>query len=190
MDLPSIAVWMDPASMNAFIEAVSRPTSQAPSRHHSPDLCVTIPDRDSNVAIHLPGSGHLRTAPQEELPPSIALAFTPSPSPTFYIPLSTRGRPRAASRALNQAYNAANVSVGVTPSIASSPIAASTHHTMHGQPYDHDTAAELRTKLCLQMTPGSQVQQVPLMKCADGRVIIDWVVLKNQEMKRMSGKVV
>ena len=124
---------------------------------------------------------------KENIPSHIASAPT-TPStllpPTLHIPLSTRGRPRAASRALNQANNAAK-----TPSVTSLPnataTAVSTRYTLHDKPCDGESVTEPHVTLHAHMRADPGLQQVPMIQCADGRVIVDWIALRDEETKRM-----
>ncbi|KAF1836990.1 hypothetical protein BDW02DRAFT_545057 [Decorospora gaudefroyi] len=90
---------------------------------------------------------------------------------------NTTGRPRAASRALNEAYNAANPTAG-SPSNPSPPIGTprSPKCSIHDERCDGTTVTELHRTQQAMLGAGF-VEIYPMVKGLDGRTMVDWHVL-------------
>lgn len=184
LELPPPEDYMDLDSISAFIETVSQPSSCPPSR---PLSRTQRPLPSQNLP-------HTRLKEKTASPAVPALASPPLPSPTLHFPLSTIGRPRAASRALNEAYNAANASSSVAPlpntitKTTATATAVATRCTLHNEPCDGESVTDPHATLRAQMGTDFGLQQVPLIRCVDGRVMVDWVTLRDEEVTRMGGR--
>jgi len=118
-----------------------------------------------------------------------------SPRSPSYMPTHT-GRPRAASKILNEAYNAANPS--------SSPQAPVLPSMTPAEKPDADTSSTTFTPRCpihSDSCDGKSVSEpyvtqraregcgfkdlVPTIDCVDGRVMVDWRRLRDEEMEKM-----
>ncbi|KAF1947626.1 hypothetical protein EJ02DRAFT_390665 [Clathrospora elynae] len=102
------------------------------------------------------------------------------------------GRPRAASHALNEAYNAAHplanprVFATVTP-IVYGDVATNAYApgcTIHPEPCDGKTVT--RKHMTQRAIEGAGFAHVyPLIRCQDGRVMVDWHKLLSEAMAEM-----
>ncbi|RMZ71706.1 hypothetical protein GMOD_00006849 [Pyrenophora seminiperda CCB06] len=101
-------------------------------------------------------------------------AATPK-SPSF-IPTHT-GRPRAASKILNEAYNAAN------PPMSEGSVKRCTLEA-HSESCNGDTVSEAHLTKRFRETTGFK-DSLPMLECGDGRVMIDWVWLMGEEAEKM-----
>lgn len=111
---------------------------------------------------------------------------------TLYIPLSNKSRPRAASKALNKAYNATNPSSLLAPLPPTSSSSSSNKDSkedtprcpIHGDACDGAYVSEdhVTKRECVKQ--GFWEQQLPFEECEGGRVVIDWVGLRDEEVER------
>jgi len=155
--------------------------------------------RDTTLAFTFPPA----RAPDTSSFPAF---IDPVPSPGYIVqaekkPINT-GRPRAASKALNEAYNAANPSSTPRP-IFSFP---SPDEQTEGNDtnVDADTANAAFTARCPIHSESCNGQDVvhtyiterarngagfkdlfPTIECEDGRVMVDWASMKDEEMKKL-----
>ncbi|KAI1678989.1 hypothetical protein KJE20_11171 [Pyrenophora tritici-repentis] len=120
---------------------------------------------------------------------------TPPRSPS-YVPTHT-GRPRAASKILNEAYNAANPSnLPRTPTVSSMagaekpdvkhPVTTSTLRCSihHSEACDGKFVSQQH--LTQRHREGNGFKDlVPTINCVDGRTMVDWAMIRDQEMEKM-----
>jgi len=164
------------------------------------------------------GSGQQRdTTPAFTFPParapdtsSFPALIDPVPSPSYIVqaekkPLNT-GRPRAASKALNEAYNAANPSSTPRPVFSFPSPDEQTEGNDTGVDADRgaDTENAVFTARCPIHSESCNGQDVvhtyiterarngagfkdlfPTIECEDGRVMVDWARMKDEEMEKL-----
>ncbi|KAI4619748.1 hypothetical protein J4E83_005604 [Alternaria metachromatica] len=132
------------------------------------------------------------------------------PSPSYIVqaekkPLNT-GRPRAASKALNEAYNAANPSSTPRPVFSFPSPDEQTEGNDTGVNADRgaDTENAVFTARCPIHSESCNGQDVvhtyiterarngagfkdlfPTIECEDGRVMVDWARMKDEEMEKL-----
>jgi len=121
-----------------------------------------------------------------------------SPRSPSYMPTHT-GRPRAASKILNEAYNAANPSSSpqapVLPSMTSAEKpdvdTSSTNFTprcpIHSDSCDGKSVSEPYVTQRAREGCGFK-DLVPTIDCVDGRVMVDWRRLRDEEMEKMKNE--
>ncbi|KAI4664565.1 uncharacterized protein J4E79_002862 [Alternaria viburni] len=168
------------------------------------------------------GSGHAPsqqrdTTPAFTFPParapdtsSFPAFIDPVPSPSYIVqaekkPINT-GRPRAASKALNEAYNAANPSSTPRPIFSFPSPDEQTEGNDTGVNTDRvaDTENAVFTARCPIHSESCNGQDVvhtyiterarngagfkdlfPTIECEDGRVMVDWARMKDEEMEKL-----
>ncbi|KAJ4377766.1 hypothetical protein N0V83_000596 [Neocucurbitaria cava] len=178
----SVEEYIDPEDITTFIQTVSRPPSrisQPPSRPLSGSRSSNHQDSDDdmNEALYLPGLGH----------PDILRG-------------SGTGRPRKASIALNEAYNAANPPAGgpstVHPAGDMAAFENTGHHASHASPA-RVAKCPLHGGSCdgVTTTDAYRTQEAregkgfkdlfPSIECPDGRVMVDWARLRDEEKAKI-----
>jgi hypothetical protein len=182
--------------------------------HHEPSSRIT-----QHPIVQVPASlrGGVSYAPSQQRETAPAFTFPaphkpdttsfpafidPVPPPSYIAhaekkPLNT-GRPRAASKALNEAYNAANPSSTPRPIV---PFLASNEQT---ETSNVDTSGPSFTARCPIHSESCNGQYVvhshiterarngagfkdlfPTIQCDDGRVMVDWARMKDEELERL-----
>jgi hypothetical protein len=137
-------------------------------------------------------------SPTTAFPSYSSRTSTPTPTPTSYLsrepkPLNT-GRPRAASQALNEAYNAANppgCPVFTFPETAEQRTSTrSPKCAIHDETCDGKTVTQLHLT-ARAMRGAGFVEPFPMIK-GEGegegeevRYMVDWATLRDEEMERM-----
>ncbi len=179
--------------------SVQTPTGQAPTSSHKGSGHVASQNVDTTPAFTFPAP---RNPDTSSFPAFANPDLDLSPSYTVHAekkPLNT-GRPRAASKALNEAYNAANPSSTPRPVI---PFLPSNEH-IEVNDDDTDTENAAFTARCPIHSESCNGQDVvhkhmterarngagfkdlfPTIHCEDGRVMVDWAKMKDEEMERL-----
>ncbi|CAA9966647.1 hypothetical protein PTMSG1_10006 [Pyrenophora teres f. maculata] len=174
-------------------------TPQAGSQTKPSPLSQTMVNRDTHSPNHTDISS---TSPFAfpSIPETSASAFPSfqdtSPRSPPYMPTHT-GRRRAASKILNEAYNAANPSTSPRKPKLPSMVAAEKPDTKAPAPnstlrcsvhYSEacDGTFVSQPHLTQRHREGSGFKDlVPTIDCVDGRKMVDWAMIRDQEMEKM-----
>ncbi|KAH6859072.1 hypothetical protein BKA58DRAFT_449489 [Alternaria rosae] len=161
--------------------------------------------RDITPAFSFPSARQPETS-------SFPAFMDPVPSPSYIVqaekkPINT-GRPRAASKALNEAYNAANPSSTPRPvfSFPSPDEQKEGNNTSVDADVGVNTGNAVFTARCPIHSESCNGQDVvhtyiterarngagfkdlfPTIECEDGRVMVNWARMKDEEMERLRG---
>ncbi|KAF1842043.1 uncharacterized protein K460DRAFT_294136 [Cucurbitaria berberidis CBS 394.84] len=176
-----------------FLQGSGYVTTNRPASMQPPDLANTREGR--NTSLHLPGLGHVH-GPGEHRGFTGVSSFPATKETQFndVDPGSAHwsrdntigtGRPRKASMALNEAYNAANPPthprIGVPPKNTKT---RTPKCLLHGGDCDGKTTTHKHLTQQIRETRGFK-DQYPTIKCGDGKVMIDWERIKAEEKAKL-----
>lgn len=179
------------------------PIGHPPTGLFGSSVFATSQHRDTTPVFTFP-------APRQPDTFSFPAYIDPVPSPSYIThtdkkpkPLNT-GRPRAASKALNEAYNAANPSPTPRPGFPSLSHPPDEHTEINNTATDtEDAVFTSRCPIHSESCNGHDVVHehiterarngagfkdlFPTITCDDGRVMVDWARMKNEEVEKLRG---